>query len=170
MAEVAILKTKKAIQDLSVESQVLYKLLRVLGFEEFISYHDLSEAIGRDVQEEGRGNLRTAINKCLMQDGIVIKAVYNEGIKRISDRANVGGGESVRKKIRGIVARRRRELHATDYASLSKEDQVSHNAQLSLLGAHRQFATERVLKKIEEKVEQNELPFRKTIEFFSRKK
>lgn len=161
-------QTKKAIPDLSLESQLLYKRLKELKINDFVSYQELSDIAGRDVQGRGRGNLHTAMRLCLRQDSIVLKAVIKEGVKRIDDVSNIKGGNSLN-RIKRIARRRRAELHCVDYKSLNRELQAQHNIELSQLGAAEYFSGKSAGVKLIGACERSALPVGKTIEFFRAK-
>lgn len=158
---------RKAIPELSYESAILYGRLKTLKPDEFISYKELSDLIGRDVQKY-RGPLTTAIRKCLTQDHIVIGSVRCEGVKRLPDGAVV---RAQRKAITHIGTTARvamRKLGAVEYASLTKPEQLEHNTLGSVLGTQAYFAKEPQIKKIQQKVEEASvrLPVGKTLDIF----
>jgi len=156
----------KSIPELSVESKLLYERLQTLEFDEFIPYEELTQITGRNVQEEGRGNLQRAKLKCLKDNQIHIATVISKGVKRIHDADVVKGGNAL-KKITRCAARRRLQLHSVNYAELTKELQTAHNAELSQLGVIRIFSNDKATKKLIGHVEKGELPIGKTLEFFT---
>lgn len=168
MAEIKHLNPEvvnKSIPELSVESKLLYERLRSLTVDECVSYQELGGLIGRNVQEEGRCNLGTAIRKCLSEDRIHIACIRTIGVKRIRDDAVVTGGDALA-RIARLGNKRRRSLHAVSYDDLPKNLQVAHNTELSQLGVIRHFTTSATARKISSHVEKSELPVGKTLEFF----
>lgn len=157
---------KKTIPEISYESQVVYSRLKTLMPDDFVSYSELSELIGRNIQMH-RTHLTTAIRRCL-NDAIVIKAVRNQGVKRLKDDDIIHISGSFAKYVRRGASRVRREITSVDYSHLSQADQVTHNARLSQYGAMSFFSTDHNLKRIEQKVDeiQKQLPIGKTLQLF----
>ena len=164
---VEIPETKKSIVEISYESKLLYERLKTLEVNGFVSYADLSELIGRNVQQY-RSHLTTAIRKCLSADSIVIEAVRNEGVKRLADGDILKIPKRVRDHIRKGCRRGIKKISTVNYDTLTREQQVSHNAEWSILGTLVHCTTSRIHKKIEAKVEeaQKRLPIGKTLEIF----
>jgi hypothetical protein len=157
---------KKSISELSYESKLVAERLRELAPDEFVSYADLSQLIGRDVQHH-RTHICTAMKICL-HENIVIKAVRNEGLKRLTDVSVIHVSEKFAGHVRRGARRVRREIISVDYDRLPRGEQIMHNARLSQIGALSFFSTEHNLKKIEKKVEeaQKQLPIGKTLDIF----
>jgi hypothetical protein len=166
MAEVVHMKSKERTPfELTVETKMIYELLKTFEIEQFVSYEELSKLIGRDVQHLGRCNLSGAMRKCLMSDNMNFATVRNQGVKRLADPDVVRGGQALQ-RIGNIATKRRRALHAVDYPNLTKDLQKDHNAELSALGVLRHFSKDATVKKLLVHVEKAELPVGKTLKMF----
>jgi hypothetical protein len=167
MATVTSIATKSYFE-LTVETKMIYDLLKTFEFDQFISYKELSELIGRDVQKEGRHNLDSARRKCLNENHMNFAAVQGKGVKRVTDSDLIVGGNALI-RIKGIADKRRKQLHAVDYPALpTRELQTAHNAELSALGVVRHFSKESVVKKLMEPAKLTELPVGKTLALFNK--
>ena len=157
----------KAIPELSLDARLLADALRKIPKGDVVSYESLSEIIGRDVQDKGRGALYTARRRVLHDDGLVTEAVANEGIKVMLDVDVVGAtGESARRRIRRMTRTAVRKLTSVAYDLLPRELKTKHNVEVSLLGVLAHVSTEKSAKQIEKQVETNPMPLSKTLEFF----
>jgi len=155
----------KSIPEMAVETRLLYQRLAKMQIGDTMSYAALNELIGRDVRQEGRGNLRTATHACL-NDGIVIATVRREGVKRLADVEFVGVGEkaldSTRRKARHAI----RTMMTADLNSIPSDKRTRHAAVQSALGVVSMFSKEQTVAKIESKSDGAELPLAKTLEMF----
>lgn len=160
-------KPKKAIPELSVEVRLLTERLRLLEPDEFISYIEMSEVVGQDIQAH-RWILSSARNRILRQDGIVTGCVHGEGIKRYVDAQIHSISEAMLVSTRRRIRKTIRQLVAADYDLLSDDEKATHNTHLSILGVLHQFTKPKTIRRIEAAVGQTleQLPLSKTIELF----
>lgn len=155
----------RAIAELHVDTQVLERRLAELAIDEVVSYTDLSQLIGRDVQNGARHILNSARNRLLTIHGRVMGCVVNEGIKRLTDVGIVGTGEQAMKHIHRTTRRAGRKLRAVaDYDALTKADQSRLNLHRAMFGTLHAATSERKLKKLEAHVGAELAPNRKMLE------
>ena len=163
-------KRKRAIQELHIDSRTLYdRLEKVELINPIITYRELGDLIGRNVQKQARGNLYTAIHMMQREHTIVFGTVKGIGLKRLNDEevAHTGGG--VLQHIKRATTRGIRKLICIeDFNSLPNEAKIKHNASLSILGVFREMTKQKKIKQIESKVNETQLqlPIVKTIEAF----
>lgn len=164
--------TKRAINELSTDARVLINFITaemVNGGKEFLSYVDLSTAIGRDVRKDGYGTLNTAKKYVEKEHSILIETVTKEGIKRSADYS--GTLDRTRKHIKKAAKRSLRRVLASSIkdTAMSNTDRINVNTQASLLGAVMMFTDNKSVKKLEGSVLANqskELPTADTIKEF----
>ena len=162
---------KKGIQELSIDSRQLYdRLITATSKQSFISYKELSDIIGRNIQKEGRGNLDTARRMALRENQMLFDTVMNEGIKLMDDIETVNTGENTLRRI-GKAARSgaRKIISVSNFDALPNDVKTKHNATLSVLGAFKSITRPRNIKKLEEKIGtvQKQLPVAKTLRVFT---
>jgi hypothetical protein len=156
---------KRAIPELSVDTQILERLLLVLDVEEIVSYKSLSDAIGKDVQHRARHLLDSARNRALKREGFVLESVMGIGIKRLSDEGIAHIGHSVTKKIHRLSKRGLQKLVAVkDFDALSANSKRTHNLNAAMLGVLAYQTKTRTLRKLEAATSQSVLPAMKMLE------
>lgn len=163
----------KGIRAISLESQLLHAYLTkaaesaAAGGKRVLSYDELSTVVCRNVQREARHCLTTARKKLLREQNVFFDCLRSVGLKLCDDDEKVEAGASFLRKIRRS-ARQGAKITASvqDYATMSREKQVQHNAQLSLYGAMYDMTAQNKVKALEAKVEQaqKKLPLAKTLE------
>jgi hypothetical protein len=161
---------QKGIKALSVDAQEIYKRLVKLAEGETITYQELSDIIGRDIQKH-RNCLYTAYKMALKENRMVFDTIRDEGIRRLKNDEipNVIGTYSIT-RIRRTSRRGATKIVAADYNSLSNEMKVKHNAHLSVLGAFIQMTKQKAIERIETAVRENEdlnkITYARTLEQF----
>lgn len=160
---------KKPIREASIDARLLYQRLVKMEIGDFVSYRELGEIIGRDVQNEARGYLKTARIMCEREDGKTFGVIINEGLKCLNNSEIIGTaaysiGHIKRTSVRSI----KRLRCINDLASLPNDEKVKLNAYASILGVMEIMAKPKSIKKIEAKVHetQDQLPYVKTLEAF----
>ncbi len=159
----------RGIQELSIDTTLLYDRLRKMEVGEIVNYDELSKIIHRDVRS-CRGLLATARRKALRDDEIVIDCVHGEGVKRLDD---VGVVETLSTALRAIRKKSRKATNRVvgikNYDQLSGAVKIQHNTYLSLLGAISSFSQASNQKKLESKISQSQskLSLQETINLFS---
>ena len=80
-----VLDGKRTINEVSADTLALYEALKDITIDGMITYANLSDLIGRDVQSEAIGSLTTARRMCQREDQIVFSPVRGVGLKRLDD-------------------------------------------------------------------------------------
>lgn len=157
----------KSIPEMSADTRFLYQMMKDATPGQTLTYTELSKAIGRDVQEAARSNLRSARLKC-RSEGIEFGVIASQGLKRLNDEEIVATGDYWIEKSRRTSKRGIRVLHNAKYEKLSPEARIKHNAAVSVLGVMALFGKPKTLQKVEGAVtaSQSELPLAKTLELF----
>jgi len=70
---------RRSIPEMSVDTRLLIERLSRVEIGDFVSYKELSEVIGRDVQGAARGNLTTARHRLEVDDAIQFGPVVGKG-------------------------------------------------------------------------------------------
>ena len=154
--------------ELSIDTKLLYEELLRVEPGANITYKTLSDCLGRSV-EGATSSLQSAIKRTLKRDGIVFSNIFGLGYRRLTD------AEIVKDSFRDIAGMRRRARRAgdkltkvQDFQSLTQQEQISHNARLSVFSAIAQMSKGKAVEKIEQAVSESkrELPFAETLAAF----
>lgn len=158
---------KRAIQETSVDTRLLYQRLQSMGPAEEISYEDLSAVIDRDVRNGARHNMESARHMAQRIDGMIFDCVRGVGLKRLDDSGIVKTADSRMKRIRG-QARRGVKALACATGELGNDDLIKHNAAMSIMGAILHATKQKTRNLIERKVAdiKESLPLAKTLRLF----
>lgn len=149
--------TYKKGQKPSLDAQTLVNALLDMNPGDFVSYKDLTEFVGKDVQSgDGYRALFRARQILKREERKVFEPVPGEGIKCLEDHEIVGTGK---KFIRGAYNRARKgstHLACVDYESLPDErSKNEYNVSLSVMGTILEFSKASSQKKIEARVAQS---------------
>lgn len=158
---------KRAVPELSVDTQVLERTLRASAVGTIVSYEELSKAIGRDVQNGARHILHSARRRLLAQDRIVFGVVTDVGLKRLDDHGIVGTAGQRLRHIRRTATMGAREMSSVqDFAALPNDTKVQHNAGLSVFGILRHVTRSQTMLKLEGAVREanDKLPLAKMLD------
>ena len=161
---------KKAIPELSIESQLLVDKLQTVKVGDVIPYSALSEVISQPVQTgTGQGRLRTARNIMQREHGSVFEAVKGEGLKRMDSAGCVRVGTSYTQRIRRAAKRGLRKLLCANTDELSNTEKTDYNATASHLGVLHHLTGRRATKQLTAAAEKTNqrLPIGKTLEAFT---
>ena len=163
---------RKTIAEMHTDTRILYNVLEKTLIKEqagMISYDALSGSIGRDVQEEAMGLLRTARKKIEQDHQVLIEPIIGEGLVLTQDYAGVLDKQSCHIR-RQTKKHCQRVLNAVADKPLPPEQKTRVAERLSMLGAVRLFAARKPPKRLSEYIkshETKELPTQKTIELFA---
>lgn len=159
----------KSIPEASVDTRLLRDRLLKLNHDETVSYAELSEVIGRDVQTVARSNLASA-RRMAEREGVILDAVSRVGIKRLTSGAAADStGPRIRERIRRAASRGARRIAVIPFAELTAEQRIKTSAEASHLGALRAFAADKQTRKIEQQIDKQQpqqLALAKTIKVF----
>lgn len=146
----------QTIAQTSVDARLLYERLVTLNIGESISYAALSAVVGRNVQDEAHGILRTARRMAEREDQIVFGTIVGEGLRRLSDPEIVDTGDHAMLRLRRTARRGANTVTAVgDFNALPNDKKIKHNTLLSLLGTVAAFVRPSVMKKLETSVANN---------------
>ena len=132
-----------------------------------VTYQELTNIIGRDIIKH-RHALQSARTK-LLKEGCVFGIITRVGIKRLSDsEAIMITSTDTVQRIRRTAKRGVRVLAygIQNFATLSNEDKILHNATASMLGAIAFVSTTKNVERLASKSENGQLPIASTLEFF----
>lgn len=161
---------KRIIEKMSIDTTTLIKYLNEKNENGLITYDELNEVIGRNVQGEARGCLMTARHRLLVDEGIVFGVVRGEGIKRLNQEEVVDASDSHIVRSRRLAKRGFDKLTRgiTDFTQLPPEKRIKHNVAATLFAAIRHMTKEKSMQKLVPAVEKANgvLPVMKTLEAF----
>ena len=167
-----LMAKNKSFPKVGLDSQLLYERLIKAVPGDLISYEELSEIVGRNVQTDAYSSLRTARNRARSQDRIVFAAIDNVGLKCLEDEGLVDRAgkaiQSARNKMRNGI----KDMSCIqNYDTLSDSQKVRHNAFGAILLLGNRITAPRKIKALEGMVSQKmqKLTLRQTIEFFAKK-
>lgn len=176
-------QTKRSIFEISVEARLLYARLKEVSIGEVVLYTELAAIGGRPMETDedtGKlidrrfplelyGALSTARRRAQKDDGIILDAVYGEGLKRLNDHEIVGTSQRYIDGTRRASRRASKRLACVaNFDDLPAESKVQHNTFMSLFGALAVITRAKSVKKLEGHVQQahEQLPLVKTLEAF----
>jgi len=160
---------KKSIREASADARLLYQRLAKMNVGDFISYQDLGEIIGRNVQQEGRGFLNTARLMAEREDGKTFGVIINEGLKCLNSGEIINTAAFSIGHIKRTSRRSMKRIACiTDLSTLPNDEKIRLNTYASILGVMSVMAKGSSIKKIEARVQetQEQLPYVKTLEAF----
>lgn len=155
---------KKAIAELSVDTQVLAKRLLQVEVGSSISYTELSALIGRDVQGKARYVLTSARQMVERDEHAVFESVHNEGLKRMNDSGVLASGKRAATHIRRTATKSARRLGTClTYDKLSQDEKQEFNLTMAVNGAVLHFTKPSTARALLPKVE-HQMPVAKALE------
>ena len=161
----------RTIPEINLDSLTLYKQIENAKQGDEFTYAMLSESIGRNVQKEARGNLKTAIAMVLREKGLVFDTIRNVGTKCLNDDEIPGIALGVIKHVRKITLRTAKKIVCVkNFDSLPVDKKIQHNTMLTIMIFMSKTAKQKRIKQIEDKVAQTQriLPLNKTLEAFKK--
>ena len=163
------MEESKAVKEASPDTRLLYQRLSKMNVGDFISYADLTEEIGRNVQKEARHYLDSARLICQREHDKTFGVIINEGLKCLTDSEIVETAVSTIGHIRRASRKSIKRLRCIrNFAALSNEDKIRHNANVSAIALIAHMTKSNNMKKLTSKVQetQERLPYAKTLEAF----
>lgn len=160
---------KTSFEELSIDTQLLIDRLRKAEVGESVSYTSLTEIIKRNVQMEARHVLNSARKILQREDHALFGTIRGEGLKRLADVEIANSGGRYLKQVNHTAKRGVRALGCvSDFAKLPLQEQIRHNAALSLLGCFYEVSKSQSRGRIEAAVAimQKKLPFKETLGAF----
>lgn len=157
----------KTNPEMSIDVQAIQERLAKAAPGEVVTYEELSELVGRDVQCDARYCLTSACKR-LLAERVVFASVRMVGVKRLDNEGILSlptaAFESMRRKARLTACK----LTAVEYAALDREQQAQHNTAASVLGIVAHITKPKSMERLRGRVEeaQGALPIGKTLEAF----
>lgn len=144
----------------SGDTKTLAHVLRGIAVGGMVTYEELSAAIARDVQRDGRSNLRTARNRVLTENDIVFEVVRDVGLRRLADPEILTSAAKDKDRIRRTSRRGVKKVLCIDYDSLSRDDKTKHNTALSMFSVVAVMVSNKSIKRLSIEIEEagTELP------------
>jgi hypothetical protein len=158
----------KTIPEMAMETRMLRDRLAKSNIGDVITYSELSDLIGQQVQDRSRGHLNSAVKSLLTERQMVFGTIRTVGLKRLSDGEIVAVGDEILPRIRRMAKRATQKLLAVaDFNSLTNDQKVRHNAVVSSLATVSFFSKEARVKEIEKQVGSSQpLPVGKVLGLF----
>lgn len=155
---------------MSSDARFLLQRLAKAQKGEVITYVALSEIIGSRV-DGSTSALHTAFRRALRDHDMVFATVAGEGVKRLTDPEIVAQSEDLMQRQRRASKRAAEKLTKVDFASISDEEKVRHNAHLSLFGSVAHLSTRKQVEQVEAAVRKSghDLPIAQTLKMFAAK-
>lgn len=153
--------------EMSIDTRMLYDLLKKAAVGEVVSFTRMSEVLGRQV-EGATGNVQSALHR-LEGEGIAFANVRGTGYQRMNDVEVVNTAEEAREAIKRKAKRAAKRLTCVqNFDGLANELKIKHNAALSGFGAIASIMSPGRMKVLEDQVARAgaQLPLAKTLEAF----
>jgi len=148
-----IMEKKKTIPETSMDTRLLVQKMEKTEMGEVVEYNDLSNHIGRNVQDKARYVLESARRILVREHRMVFAAVRNVGLRRMDDSQLAAIGVDARKRINRASKRAISKITCVrNFEELSNSDKVQHNTSLSLLGMVTFCTTHHAARRLENKV------------------
>lgn len=162
-------KEKRPIFRATIETQEIYKRLTEANPGDVITYLELSELIGKNVQKDGNSHIQSA-KRMLLNDGKVFEAVANVGVKYCNDSESLHSGIAGIRRVRKAVKKSRKKMLCAEFDKLTSSDKIKFNTEFSLSGALECFLKPKTVSKIEQKVMMTgkHIPYEDTLDLFRR--
>jgi hypothetical protein len=156
---------KRTIGEVSIDAKLVYNALKKMNCGDIITYHQLSEIIGRNILKN-RNILQTARNMARRENNMVFDCVQKEGLRRLNDSQIVEKTSTHPfRRIRTMIRNANKEMSCVDVEKISNEEVVKMNATRSIFGALTEFAKPKQVESIAAKSAEP-LPIAKTLQFF----
>lgn len=159
---------KRPTFELHIDTRVLSELLENTPVGETCTYAVMSKELGRPVSGAD-SYVQSAVRRVQNQNGKVFGNIRGEGYRCLSDSEIVKSAEQDARFIRRKAKRAAVRLtKVQDFGALTKDEQIMHNAKLSLFGAITSISAQKGVKQLEKAVSQagSELPIGRTLEVF----
>ena len=141
--------THRAIPEVSIDTQMLESALLIVGVGDVVSYGQLTDVIGRDVQTEARHHLASARRRVLRSHRMVFEPVLNVGLKRLDDAGKIAAGRWHIKRSRNQARYAQTKATAIDnFDALPNELKVEHNVIVAQAGVLRHMTSSRSVEKL----------------------
>jgi hypothetical protein len=155
---------------LNIETILLIERIKKMGQGDLVTYGELAELIGQDVQREARHTLLSARRICQREYQVVTDAERNIGIRRLTDVELTSSGLKIFSGLRRAAKRGIDRVTAVaDFDTLPDEEKVRHNATISGLALIRMLSRPKSIDRIAaatNTTNTGQLPVGRTLELF----
>lgn len=159
----------KSNPETHADIRALADFLARLPVGEVATYAQLSQAIGRNVQNGAGYILAAARNVVEKEAGAIFGTVHRVGVKRLTGQEGIGIGAITSRKIKRAARRGITRLGRIRDNSLTDADRTKINAYTAQLGAVAMLAAEDTARKVEKKSDASAiLPVGKVLEVFAK--
>lgn len=150
------------------ETSLLIPALRGLKPGESVSYAELSEVCGIDI-DGASYQLRTAREIVSRESDVVTESVYGQGIRRLTDDDIVKAASRGAMLISKRAKKEGDKLSKSDFAALDESARRRYATHASVFGAIALISSSKGVKSIESAAttSQRELPLKETLALFS---
>lgn len=156
---------KPTIGQIGVDALMLARRLAAVSVGEQISYKELSQVIGKDVQA---GNTLRSARNHVLRDGIIFDCVRGVGLVRMTNDKKAESWIPDMHKARRACKRGMRKLLTVNMDELSPEKQRSVSVGMSTLGAIELFTSAKSIRKIEDSIKPSAIPQKVNVEELSK--
>lgn len=166
------MQEKRTFPKISLDSQMLYDRLIQASPGEMIGYEELTEIIGRNVQNEAYGCLYTARNRARSMNRKVFGIIANVGLKCLEDDEIVAAGYEAVSRARSRARSGLKTLICLqDYAGLPDQIKIKHNTVAAILMVANRVTTPKKIIALEGIISKTmeKLTFDQTLKFFEKK-
>lgn len=162
---------KHSFGERRLETELLYNRLMKANEGETITYQELNQVSGVNVQNGSRHLLNTARKQAEAELRCLFSIVRGVGLKRCPPGEQVSEIARGRDAIRRKASRTLNRSKHVDYDKLDEESRARLNAERTLLHFAKQATTKKAVERIEEATKDSSgaLGFEKTLEFFKKK-
>ena len=159
---------QKPIGVVSVDTSLLAGELAKTSVGDVLTYHTMSEKIGRDVQGVARTNLTSARRIVQRENNMVFGAVSGVGVKRLDDVEISATSDDTLARIRRASHRGIKRMACVVVANLNNAQRIEFNTRASALGMLNHVTKSGSMKRLETVVADNQekLAIGKTLEAF----
>lgn len=122
--------SKKKLFQVARETYDLFKRIIEMREGDRITYEELTDICGFDVQGDGYAYLHSARKMAENKRGVVTSAIRNEGIARLDSHEIVNDSDSQQRKVRNAAKKGQNRLSCAEYSELSDTDKSTYNMNL----------------------------------------
>lgn len=141
---------KSIIAQVSITAKLLVIRLQKANIDEIITYEELSQLAGQDVQHQARSAMETARRIVMKESGKVFDPVRGVGLKCLSREATIQVATTFTTKTRRLANRTKRKLDTiTDPATLDAQHFAKYAMVGSVIALIKDITKEKTQKKIE---------------------
>lgn len=159
----------RKIPEASIDTKLLYQRLSTMKPGDFISYGDLTDIIGRDVQTIAYGNMKSARDMVQREHKKTFGVVRDEGLKCLEDNEIINTMQPAIEHVRRFSRKALKRIGCiADMAALKNEQRITMNTHVSVIGAFAIMAKPSSIKRVEAKVTETnqQIAFAKTLDAF----